>query len=223
VLPVEFVKRAVERTGARAGDLVLLLAGAAPKVFEQTGTLRLHMADELGLIPEGADGPWKFLWVTDFPLFEHSPEDGRYYAMHHPFTSPKPEDVPLLDSDPGRARARAYDLVLNGSEIGGGSIRIHRREVQSAMFRLLGIDEAEAQERFGFLLDAFRYGAPPHGGVALGLDRIVMLLTGAPSLRDVIAFPKTQSATELMSNTPDVVDPKQLQELHIRVVEPEKT
>ena len=222
VLPTEFVDRAVAAVGAEAGDLVLVLAGPQPTVFEQAGALRLHMARELGLVPDGADGPWRFLWITDFPLFEYDAEDDRYYAMHHPFTSPKPEDLDTLAADPGAVRARAYDLVLNGSELGGGSIRIHRRDVQNRMFAALGIDEAEAQERFGFLLDAFRYGAPPHGGIAFGLDRMVMHLTGAPSLRDVIAFPKTQNAAELMSHAPDVVDEHQLRELHIRTVLPKK-
>jgi len=220
VLPRSFVQNVITATRAKAGDLVLMLAGLQPKVFEQMGTLRLYMANEMGLIPSGNDGPWKFLWVTEFPLFEYDEEEGRFYAMHHPFTSPEPEDIPLLENDPGAARARAYDLVLNGSEIGGGSIRIHQRDVQSQMFRHLGIGEEEAEERFGFLLNAFRYGAPPHGGIALGLDRLVMLLAGASSLRDVIAFPKTQSATEPMSNTPDVVDDEQLEELHIRTVLP---
>ena len=205
----------IDAVGAEAGDLVLVLAGPQPKVFEQMGSLRLHMAQETGLVPEGADGPWRFLWVTDFPLLEYDEDEGRYYAMHHPFTSPAPEDFDKLDSAPGEVRARAYDLVLNGSEIGGGSIRIHRADVQARMFKLLGITDEEAERRFGFLLDALRYGAPPHGGIALGLDRLVMLLTGARSLRDVIAFPKTQQATELMSSAPDVVDPEQLAELHI--------
>ncbi|MDT0631015.1 aspartate--tRNA ligase [Rubrivirga sp. S365] len=205
----------IDAVGAEAGDLVLVLAGPQPTVFEQMGSLRLHMARETGLVPEGADGPWRFLWVTDFPLLEYSEDDGRYYAMHHPFTSPAPEDMGKLDSAPGEVRARAYDLVLNGSEVGGGSIRIHRADVQRRMFDLLGISDEEAERRFGFLLDALRYGAPPHGGIALGLDRLVMLLTGATSLRDVIAFPKTQQATELMSSAPAAVDPEQLAELHI--------
>ncbi|MEL6772400.1 MAG: aspartate--tRNA ligase [Bacteroidota bacterium] len=232
VLPTEYVERCIEAVGAEAGDLVLLLAGPQPKVFEQAGSLRLHMGETMGLVPEGADGPWEFLWVTEFPLLEYDrdaatsaegdAEEGRYFAMHHPFTSPKPEDFDKLDrsSDafaPGEARARAYDLVLNGTEIAGGSIRIHRADIQSHMFDLLGIDEQEASERFGFLLDALRFGAPPHGGIAFGLDRLVMHLTGATSLRDVIAFPKTQSATELMSQTPAAVDTEQLDELHIAV------
>ena len=222
VLPLEFVEAAIREAGAAPGDLVLVLAGPQPKVYEQMGALRLHMAREQELIPEGADGPWKFLWVTDFPLLEWDEEAGRFFAMHHPFTSPRPEDVGILGERPGEARARAYDLVLNGAEVGGGSIRIHQREVQNRMFELLGIGAEEAEERFGFLLNAFRYGAPPHGGIAFGLDRLVMLLCGAPSLRDVIAFPKTQSGQELMVDSPDAVDAGQLRDLHIRVVEPEK-
>jgi len=223
VLPPAYVDRAVETLGAGAGDLVLILAGAVPSVYEQMGVLRLHMARELKLIPEtgsrSADGPWEFLWVTQFPLLEWDEGAQRYSAKHHPFTSPHPEDFDTMFDNPGATRARAYDLVLNGNEIGGGSIRIHNREVQHQMFRLLGIDEEEAEERFGFLLDAFRYGAPPHGGIALGVDRIVMLLAGAASLREVIAFPKTQRAQELMSNTPAPVDQHQLDELHIQLVE----
>src|SRR5690625_31868 len=221
VLPAENVNRAIEASGAKDGDLVLILAGKSPDVFEQMGDLRLHMARELDLIPQGADGPWKFLWVTDFPLLEWDDDDQRYFAMHHPFTSPRPEDLAGMEEDPGAVRARAYDLVLNGSEIGGGSIRIHNRDVQQRMFGLLGIDEEEAQRRFGFILDAFRFGAPPHGGIAFGVDRLAMLLAGASSLREVIAFPKTQRAQELMVGSPDVVDEHQLRELHVDIIEVE--
>ena len=195
-----------------------MLAGAAPKVFEQVGDLRLKMGRDLGLISDNAEGPWNFLWVTDFPLLEYDEDAGRYHAMHHPFTSPAAADMDKLGTDPGAVRAQAYDIVLNGSEIGGGSIRIHRPEVQSQMFDALGIGEEEAQARFGFLLDAFRFGAPPHGGIAFGLDRIVMLLTGASSLRDVIVFPKTQSAQEPMVQSPDIVDDHQLNDLHIQLI-----
>ncbi|NNE33982.1 MAG: aspartate--tRNA ligase, partial [Rhodothermales bacterium] len=222
VLNAANVEAAIKMTGASAGDLVLVLAGDAPKVYEQMGTLRLHLAEELGLIARNDSGPWNFLWVTEFPLVEWSPEANRHVAMHHPFTSPHPDDLDSMLDSPGSTRARAYDLVLNGSEIGGGSIRIHEREVQHKMFRLLGIDEEEAEQRFGFLLDAFRFGAPPHGGIALGFDRIIMLLAGATSLRDVIAFPKTQRAQELMVDSPDLVDEHQLEDLHIRTVIPEE-
>jgi aspartyl-tRNA synthetase len=219
ILPEEHVQAAIDQVGAEAGDLVLVLAGPTPDVYEQAGALRLHMADDLDLVPD--DAPDDFLWVTDFPLLEWDADQQRYLAMHHPFTAPRPEHLDRLDDDPGAARARAYDLVLNGNELGGGSIRIHNRDVQQKVFRALGIDEAEAQKRFGFLLDAFRYGAPPHGGIALGLDRLVMLITGAQSLREVIAFPKTQSAKEPMVDSPDAVDPEQLEDLHIKVDVPE--
>jgi len=227
VLPASFVEAALAQANVQPGEALLLLAGkglpggATPKVFSQAGDLRLHVAKELGLIPEGASGPWEFLWVTDFPLLEWDEDAGRFFAMHHPFTSPRPEDFGKLETEPGAVRARAYDLVLNGSEVGGGSIRIHDRAIQQRMFDLLGISPEEAERRFGFLLDAFRYGAPPHGGLALGLDRLVMLLSGAPSLRDVIAFPKTQTGQEPMVASPDVVDASQLVELHIRTVAPE--
>ena len=219
ILPEENVQAAIDQVGADTGDLVLVLAGSTPDVHKQAGALRLHMADELDLVPD--DAPDDFLWVTDFPLLEWDADQQRYLAMHHPFTAPRPEDLDALDDDPGAARARAYDLVLNGNEIGGGSIRIHNREVQQNVFRALGIDADEAQQRFGFLLDAFRYGAPPHGGIALGLDRLVMLITGAASLREVIAFPKTQSAKEPMVDSPDAVDPEQLEDLHIQLDVPE--
>ena len=219
ILPEENVQAAIDQVGADTGDLVLVLAGSTPDVHKQAGALRLHMADELDLVPD--DAPDDFLWVTDFPLLEWDADQQRYLAMHHPFTAPRPEDLDALDDDPGAARARAYDLVLNGNEIGGGSIRIHNRSVQQKVFRALGIDADEAQQRYGFLLDAFRYGAPPHGGIALGLDRLVMLITGASSLREVIAFPKTQSAKEPMVDSPDAVDPEQLEDLHIQLDVPE--
>lgn len=210
----EITKEIIKKSGAGEGDLILILAGKRADVLNQLGGLRLIMGHDYNLIDYSK---YNFLWVTDFPLVEYSAEDGRYYAMHHPFTSPKDEDIPKMETDPLSIRARAYDLVLNGSELGGGSIRIHNRDVQSKMFRLLGIGEKEAQEKFGFLLGAFKYGAPPHGGIALGLDRIMMLITGAKSLREVIAFPKNQKAQSLMDNCPDVVEPKQLDELHIQL------
>ncbi|MCH8487721.1 MAG: aspartate--tRNA ligase [Candidatus Cyclonatronum sp.] len=210
----ETTRAMADAAGAAEGDLILILAGKAPLVYQQLGDLRLMFAKEYDMIDESLAN---FLWVTEFPLFEYSEEDGRYYAMHHPFTSPKPEDVPLMESKPGKVRARAYDLVLNGSEIGGGSIRIHDFDTQQKMFRMLGIEDEEAREKFGFLLEAFQYGAPPHGGIAFGLDRIVMLLAGAKSLRDVIAFPKNQRAQSTMDNCPDVVETRQLDELYIQL------
>ncbi len=198
--------------GLADGDLALLAAGSGTTVAPALGALRLELARQLGWIPENR---WEFVWVTDFPLLEWNAEDGRWYAMHHPFTSPDPRDLERLESDPGTVRARAYDVVLNGVELGGGSIRIHDPRVQSRVFRQLGIEEDEARQRFGFLLDALRFGAPPHGGLALGLDRIAMMLAGAGSLRDVIAFPKTASASCLMTEAPSVVDAGQLAELGI--------
>ena len=220
-LPPEYVQQAVEQVGAETGDLVLVLAGDDPKVFHQAGQLRMHVGRELDLVPEPGEGPDRFLWVTDFPLVAYDEEEGRHVSLHHPFTAPRSEDVDKLDDDPSEARARAYDLVLNGNEIGGGSIRIHQRHVQQKVFDVLGIDREEAEDRFGFLLDAFRYGAPPHGGIAFGLDRLVMLLAGADSLRDVIAFPKTQSGQEAMVQSPDWVDPEQLDDLHVRLELPD--
>jgi aspartyl-tRNA synthetase len=195
------------------GDLLLIVAGEEGMANEALGQLRVHVAQKLELIPEGL---LNFVWVVDFPLFEYDAKDGRYYSMHHPFTSPVEEDLPLLDTDPSKVRARAYDMVLNGSEIGGGSIRIHRQDIQSTVFRHLDIGPEEAREKFGFLLDALQYGAPPHGGIAFGLDRIMMLLTNASSIRDVIAFPKTQKATCLLTDAPSAVDPTQLAELGLR-------
>jgi len=213
-LTEQTVQKMADRAGAAIGDLVLILAGPQPDVYRQMGTLRLMMGKDLNLIDKTASN---FLWVTDFPLVEWDKEEKRYFALHHPFTSPKQKDMEKLESDPASVKARAYDLVLNGSEIGGGSIRIHDPADQQKMFSVLGIDEREAREKFGFLLDAFTYGAPPHGGIALGLDRIIMLMAGADSLRDVIAFPKNQKAQSLMDNCPDEVDKKQLDELHIRL------
>ncbi len=215
VLPDEFVTGAIQSSGADTGDLLLVLCGKWPTVQEQMGTLRLHMARELGSIDERA---WTFAWITEFPLLQWDEREKRYSAMHHPFTSPRTEDLELLQHDPAHVRARAYDIVLNGMEIGGGSIRIHDKNVQKQMFDALGIPEKESEERFGFLLNALRYGAPPHGGIAMGLDRIVMLLSRSTSLRDVIAFPKTQSAQEPMSGTPSTVEPDRLQELNIQSI-----
>jgi len=206
--------------GAGDGDLVLLAAGKAKFVFDFLGSLRLQIAREEKLVPEGR---YEFLWVTGFPLLEWHEEDARWYAMHHPFTSPREEDLPYLESEPGRVKARAYDVVLNGMELGGGSIRIHRPDVQSRVFERLGIGPEEARAKFGFLLDAFRFGAPPHGGIALGLDRILMIVTGSSSIRDVIAFPKTASGTDLMTRCPNSVSPEQLAELHIALAKPPKT
>ena len=208
------IKGIAQRLNAKPGDLCLLISGPWLKAYTILGTLRLEMAERLKMIPPDK---WNFLWVVDFPLLEFSAEGKRFTAVHHPFTSPKPEDIALLDSDPGKARARAYDLVLNGSEIAGGSIRIYDSELQSKMFGLLGIGPEEAKQKFGFMLDAFRYGAPPHGGIAYGFDRIIMLLTGQKSIRDVIAFPKTSSGLSLMDDSPSSVDKQQLDELHIRL------
>ncbi len=199
---------------AEVGDLLLFMADTPAIANEALGRLRGHLGQKLGL---ASKDDYKFVWITDFPLLEWDAEEQRHVAVHHPFTAPLEEDIPLLDSDPGKARAQAYDLVLNGSEVGGGSVRIHDQAVQSRMFELLGIGEEEAREKFGFLLDALSFGAPPHGGIAFGLDRLMMILTGADSIRDVIAFPKTQKATCLLSDAPNDVAEKQLRELGIRL------
>lgn len=203
-----------KKLGAEVGDLLLFMADTPAIANEALGRLRGHLGQKLGM---ASKDNYQFTWVTDFPLLEWDEEQRRHVAVHHPFTAPLEEDIPLLDTDPGKARAQAYDLVLNGSEIGGGSIRIHDQQVQSRMFELLGIGAEEAREKFGFLLDALAFGAPPHGGIAFGLDRLMMILTGADSIRDVIAFPKTQKATCLLSEAPNEVDDKQLQELGVRL------
>lgn len=207
----------VEKLDAEQGDLLLFVADQAEVVAESLGQLRLKLAQDLNLIP---DDEYAFAWITDFPLLEYDEERKRYVAKHHPFTMPHPEDVDKLTTDPAHVRAQAYDMVCNGYEIGGGSMRIYERDVQEKMFQALGFTSEEARERFGFLLDAFEYGTPPHGGIAFGLDRIIMLLAKRHNLREVIAFPKTQSASCLMTEAPGPVDAEQLEELHIAVVEP---
>ncbi len=204
------------RFEAKAGDLILICADKNKVVYDALGALRLDCAKRLELIK---DDDYRFLWVTEFPMLEYSEEEQRYVAVHHPFTAPMDEDLQYLDTDPGRVRAKAYDMVLNGCELGGGSIRIHRQDIQSKMFELLGFTPEDAQERFGFLLDAFKYGAPPHGGLAFGFDRMIMLLSGADSIRDVMAFPKVKDASCLLTDAPNVVEQKQLDELGISIKE----
>ena len=214
------LKTIIQRTGAQNGDLIFFGADKAKIVNDALGALRCKIGHEKGYTNGKA---WEPLWVVDFPMFEYDDEGKRWNACHHPFTSPKDEHLPFLETDPGKCLAKAYDLALNGSEIGGGSVRIHKEEVQSQVFRALNIGKEEAQLKFGFLLDALQYGAPPHGGLAFGLDRIVAMMTGSESIRDVIAFPKTQRAQCLLTQAPSVVDEKQLRELHIRLRQPAPT
>ncbi|MCI6967312.1 aspartate--tRNA ligase [bacterium] len=203
-----------QAAGAETGDILFFVADAKNEVvYASLGALRVEIAKRLDLIDQTK---FDVLWVTDFPLLEWDEEENRYVACHHPFTSPKDEDIPLLDTDPGKARAKAYDMVINGYEAGGGSIRIHSSELQEKMFETIGFTPEQAHERFGYFIEAFKYGTPPHGGLAYGLDRLVMLMTGTTNIRDVIAFPKVQTASCLMTDAPNVVDEKQLQELHIR-------
>lgn len=210
----QLVQTLVERTRAKPGDMVLMVADQPSIVAEALDRLRRKLAARLGLIPEGVFAP---VWVLDFPMFAWNDEEGRWDPEHHPFCMPHPDDLDLIETDPARVRAQAYDIVVNGDELGSGSIRIHRRDIQQRIFNMLGITPDQAEERFGFLLKAFEYGTPPHGGIAPGFDRIVMWLCGEPNIREVMAFPKTQTAQCLMSGAPSVVDPKLLQDLHIKV------
>jgi len=212
-LPDEAVSEIILRSGAQNGDLIFFGADKARIVNESLGALRIKVAHDLGLVGQG----WRFLWVIDFPMFEYDEREKRLTALHHPFTAPSTNDADELEANPGKMLSRAYDMVLNGTELGGGSIRIHTMEMQQRVLKLLGIDEQEAEEKFGFLLNALRYGCPPHGGIAFGLDRLVMLMAGANSIRDVMAFPKTQTATCLLTQAPSPVSEKQLRELSIRV------
>ena len=212
----ETIKNAV---GAKTGDLLLVVADQPAVVAQALGELRLEMGRRRGLIDPDA---LSFLWVVDFPMFEYSAEEKRYKAMHHPFTAPRDEDIPMLATDPGKVKANAYDMVLNGVEIGGGSLRIYRSDLQEQVFETLGLSPEEAREKFGFMMNAFEYGTPPHGGLAFGLDRLVMLMAKRRSIRDVIPFPKTQSASDVMCQAPSSVDEKQLRELYIRTAVPKK-
>jgi aspartyl-tRNA synthetase len=208
------MKEIIDFFEGEAGDLLLFVADRTEVANDSLGNLRNELAKRLGLVSRD---DYKILWITDFPLFEYDEEENRYVAKHHPFTHPVEEDVHLLESEPHKVRAKAYDLVINGDEMGGGSIRINNSDLQSRMFSALGFSKEEAQSKFGFLLDAFKYGTPPHGGIAFGLDRLVMLFSGTTNIRDVIAFPKTQSATCLMTDAPTEASQKQLEEVHIKV------
>ncbi|NLJ40335.1 MAG: hypothetical protein GX352_01795, partial [Clostridiales bacterium] len=204
----------IKRMEAEPGDLLLFVADKDDVVFQALGHLRLEIAKRMEIIPVGS---YDLLWVTEFPLFEYNEEENRYVARHHPFTSPMDEDLGLLETQPDSVRAKAYDMVLNGTEIGGGSIRIHSTQVQEAMFKALGFTAKKAWQQFGFLMEAFKYGTPPHGGIAYGLDRIAALFAGSASIRDVIAFPKVQNASDPMTGAPSPVDIKQLSELYLNL------
>jgi aspartyl-tRNA synthetase len=208
----DLVRQLLDTAGVASGGLLLVAAGEPDATSKMLGQLRLNLARRDGLLSPDEQA---FLWVVDFPLLEWDSEDNRFVAMHHPFTSPMDEDLGMMESDPGKVRAKAYDLVLNGSEIGGGSVRIHDAALQSRIFSLLNITPEEAKLRFGFFLEALEYGTPPHGGIALGLDRIVAILAGESSIREVIAFPKTAAAVDLMADAPSTVDTRQLRELHL--------
>jgi aspartyl-tRNA synthetase len=215
-LPDEAISEIVQRTGAQSGDLIFFGADKTNIVNESLGALRIKVAQDLDLVEQG----WRFLWVVDFPMFEHDGREGRWTALHHPFTAPSTTDADELEANPANILSRAYDMVLNGTELGGGSIRIHDVDMQQRVLKLLGIDEQEAEQKFGFLLNALKYGCPPHGGIAFGLDRLVMLMAGASSIRDVMAFPKTQTAACLLTQAPSPVSDKQLKELSIRLRKP---
>jgi aspartyl-tRNA synthetase len=217
-LPEKVLRGILERTGAQNGDLILFGADRAKIVNDSLGSLRARIGHDRGL----AEAGWRPCWIVDFPMFEYDESEQRWVAMHHPFTSPKDGHEQFFDADPGKALAKAYDVVLNGWEIGGGSVRIHRADLQQQVFRALAVDAEEARRKFGFLLDALQYGAPPHGGIAFGLDRLAALMAGAESIRDVIAFPKTQRAQDLLTQAPSPVDERQLRELHIRLREAPK-
>jgi len=216
-LPDDAIQAILDRTGAESGDLIFFGADKATIVNESLGALRLKVGQDLGLVEAG----WRFLWVVDFPMFEREGADDRWNALHHPFTAPATDNPDALEADPGGMLSRAYDMVLNGTELGGGSVRIHSTEMQQRVFKLLGIGEQEAEDKFGFLLTALKYGCPPHGGIAFGLDRMVMLMAGATSIRDVMAFPKTQTASCLLTQAPAAVSERQLRELSIRLRKPQ--
>jgi aspartyl-tRNA synthetase len=216
-LPDEAIATILKRTAAESGDLIFFGADKTKVVNESLGALRIKLGHDRGLVESG----WRFLWVVDFPMFEHDERENRWNALHHPFTAPATENPEELEADPGNMLSRAYDMVLNGTELGGGSVRIHRIEMQQRVFSLLGIGEQEAEDKFGFLLTALKYGCPPHGGIAFGLDRMVMLMAGASSIRDVMAFPKTQTASCLLTAAPAAVSERQLRDLSIRLRKPQ--